>query len=61
MLIGGRIQASDIKTHLDERKLKADDLHQTAVWEDDYTLIHKGSFTTTWGPYQCAKPCERKM
>jgi len=33
---------SDIKTHLDERK--AEDLHQAAVWADDYALTHKGSF-----------------
>ena len=31
---------SEIKTHLDEQKA---DLHQSAVWEDDYTLTHKVS------------------
>jgi len=34
--------SSDIKTHLDKRK--ANDLHQAAVWVDDYAQTHKGSF-----------------
>ena len=33
---------SDIKTHLDERR--AEDLHQAAIWADDYALTHKASF-----------------
>ena len=30
---------AEIKTHLDERKVE--DLHQAAVWADDYALTHK--------------------
>ena len=33
---------SEIKTHLDERR--AEDLHQAAVWTEDYALTHKDSF-----------------
>jgi len=33
---------SSITTHLDERK--ADDLHQAAIWTDDYALTHKSTF-----------------
>jgi len=33
---------SDLATHLDERK--ADDLHQAAIWADDYALTHKSTF-----------------
>ena len=31
-----------IKIHLDERKVE--DLHQAAIWADDYALTHKGVF-----------------
>ena len=33
---------AEIKTHLDEQK--AEDLHQAAVWADDYALTHKSTF-----------------
>ena len=35
---------TEIKTHLDEQK--AEDLHQAAVWADDYALTHKSTFKT---------------
>lgn len=40
----GCLQA-EITTHLDKRK--AEDLHQAAIWADDYALTHKGSFNKT--------------
>ena len=33
---------AEIKTYLDDRKVE--DLHQAAVWADDYALTHKGVF-----------------
>lgn len=34
--------SAEIKTHLDEKK--AEDLHQAAIWADDYALTHRGVF-----------------
>ena len=34
--------SAEIKTYLDEKK--AEDLHQAAIWADDYELTYKGVF-----------------